>query len=64
MKSNRQSRYAKHCVSVQKNHAGGTFSAGFESPTYFIFLVAPRRFFLLIREKEKAMNSTEIQGFT
>lgn len=64
MKSNRQYCYAKYCVSAQKNHSGGTFSAGSESPTYFIFSFAPKRLFLLIRGKEKALNSAEIQGFT
>lgn len=64
MKSNRQYCYAKYCVSAQKNHSGGTFSVGLESPTYFTFLVAPKRFFLLTKGKEKTLNSTKIQGFT
>ena len=40
------------------------FSAGSESPTYFIFSVAPKRFFLPVRGQEKTLNFTEIQGFT
>jgi hypothetical protein len=48
---------------VNKNRLGGTFSAGFQSPTLFTFLVAPNRRFWLFARKQKPLNSIEIQGF-
>ena len=46
-----------------KNRLGGTFQAGFQSPTCFIFLVAQNRCFLLFAGKQKSLNFNEIQGF-